>query len=293
MDGAMCRWQDHLSWRKATIEEGGRERRAVEGGKGMDISTEPTRELPSVLTRTAGIDLDQFMDKDRRRILIVDDEPETITLIKHLFIKRGFDVAGAMSGKEALSRLTDINPSLVLLDIMMPEMDGWQAYENLRAVSTVPVIAISAVDQTESIVHALQIGFDDYITKPFNAEEVAARANNVLRRATQKNTVNRIGFTEIQLILDLETQEIFYRGKRIQLTGKMFEVLALLARNAPHLVSYDEMTKNIWNETSAPARNRLKYLVYLLRQEMNEVDDTCEIIKNIDRLGYKLITTNE
>lgn len=242
---------------------------------------------------STGIDLDQFMKKDHPRVLIIDDEMDTLTLIKHLFVKRGFDVASALNGKEALSRMAEVNPSLVLLDIMMPDMDGWQTYENLRKISNLPVIAISAVDQAESIVHALQIGFDDYITKPFNGDEVVARVNNVLRRVTQPSILHRLGFSEIQLILDLETQEIFYEGKRIQLTGKMFEVLALLARNAPHLVNYDEMTYQIWKEKSPSVRNRLKYLIYLLRQELNEVDDRFEIIKNVDRLGYKLVTTRE
>lgn len=257
------------------------------------MSDQSQSEEDLLASASAGIDLDQFMRKDRPRVLIIDDDQDTLTLIKHLFVNRGYDVAGALNGREALIRLADVNPSLVLLDIMMPDMDGWQTYENLRKISNIPVIAISAVGQMESIVHALQIGFDDYITKPFNGDEVIARVNNILRRVTQPATMHRLGFSDIQLILDLETQEIFYEGKRIQLTGKMFEVLALLARNAPHLVSYDDLTYMIWKETSASVRNRLKYLIYLLRQELNEVDDRFEIIKNVDRLGYKLVTARE
>jgi len=249
--------------------------------------------FPEETATSSGIDLDRLHLKDRPRILIVDDEPDTVTLLKHLFVNHGFDVAGAVSGKDALTKLPEVNPSLILLDIMMPEMDGWELYENLRALSNVPVIVVSAVSQTDSIVKALQIGADDYITKPFHTDEIVARVNNVLRRSVAKTPISRLGFPEIQLILDLETQEIFYQGKRIQLTGKMFEVLAMLAKSAPHLVNYDDLTTQIWSENSPSARNRLKYLVYLLRQELHEVDDRHEIIKNVDRLGYKLLSTNE
>ncbi len=249
--------------------------------------------LSDIASASAGVDLDQLMLKDRPRILIVDDESDTIAILKHLFVNHGFDVSGAVSGKDALSKLAEVSPSLILLDIMMPEMDGWQTFENLRTLSNVPVIVVSAVSQSDYIVKALQMGVDDYITKPFNTAEIVARVNNVLRRVNRKSSINRLGFPDIQLILDLETQEIFYQGKRIQLTGKMFEVLAMLARNAPHLVNYNDLTSQIWNENSPSARNRLKYLVYLLRQELNEVDDAHDIIKNVDRLGYKLVTTKE
>jgi DNA-binding response OmpR family regulator len=97
-------------------------------------------------------------------------------------------------------------------------------------------------------------------------------------------------FPEVELVVDMETQEIFYKGKRIQLTGKMYEVLLLLARGAPRVVTYNDLTMQIWGETSLPVRNRLKYLVYLLRQEMEKVDSEHPIIKNVDRLGYKLLT---
>lgn len=255
------------------------------------MSDIPNSAASEVTSASAGVDLDQFTNKGRPRVLIVDDEPDTVTLLKHLFVMHSFDVAGAASGKDALTKLAEINPSLVLLDIMMPEMDGWQTFENIRTLSNVPVIVVSAIGQSESIVKALQIGADDYITKPFDSAEVVARVNNVLRRVNKKSAINRLGFPDIQLILDMDTQEIFYQGKRIQLTGKMFEVLAMLARNAPHLVNYSELTTQIWNEKSPSARNRLKYLVYLLRQELNEVDNVHEIIKNVDRLGYKLLTT--
>ncbi|KAF0110200.1 MAG: Uncharacterized protein FD147_1821 [Chloroflexi bacterium] len=242
------------------------------------------------LTTQEGVDLDQLHVKDRPRILVVDDEPDTVILLKHVFQREGYDVSGAMSGKEAISKIGEVKPNLIMLDIMMPELDGWQTFQQIRKLSDLPVIVISAVNQTENIVKALQMGVDDYITKPFDQAEVIARANTVLRRAGKQRVINRLGFAEIELILDLETQEIFYKGNRIQLTGKMFEVLVILAKNAPRIATYEDITMEIWSENSVSVRNRLKYLVYLLRQEFNRVDTKKQLIKNVDRLGYKLLT---
>jgi DNA-binding response OmpR family regulator len=236
-----------------------------------------------------GVDLDQLEINDRPRILVVDDEPDTVFLIKHIFLREGFDVSGAISGRDALTKIPEVKPNLVMLDIMMPELDGWQTFKEIRKLSTLPVIVISAMSQTANIVKALQMGVDDYITKPFDHAEVVARANAVIRRAGKQNTINRIGFTDIELILDLETQEIFYKGHRIQLTGKMFEVLVMLAKSAPRIATYEEIALKIWGENTVSVRNRLKYLVYLLRKEFEEVNPKSNIIRNVDRLGYKLI----
>jgi DNA-binding response OmpR family regulator len=237
-----------------------------------------------------GIDLDQVVQKERPRILVVDDEADTVVLLKHILMRDGFDVSGAFSGKEALAKIADVKPSLVLLDLMMPGMDGWETYSQLQEIADLPVIVISALSQTEVIVKALESGADDFITKPFEHAEVKARINAVLRRAGQSTIINRLGFSDIQLVIDMDTQEITYKGNRIQLTGKMFEVLALLAKNAPHVTPYDELLTGIWGENTSSARNRLKYLVYLLRNEFGRIDKEQEIIENVDRLGYKLIT---
>jgi len=237
-----------------------------------------------------GVDLDQVVIAERPRILVVDDEADTVVLLKHVLMRDGFDVSGAVSGKEAITKIADVKPSLVLLDLMMPEMDGWETFRQLRQLADLPVIVISALSQSEVIVKALELGADDFITKPFENAEVKARISAVLRRAGQSKTINRLGFTDIQLVIDLDTQEITFKGKRIQLTGKMFEVLALLAKNAPHVTPYDELMTGVWGENTTSARNRLKYLVYLLRNEFSRIDKKQQIIENVDKLGYKLVT---
>jgi DNA-binding response OmpR family regulator len=246
-------------------------------------------EKTAALTNS-GIDLDNLQQKDRKTVMVVDDEPDTVTLLKHIFINAGFNVSGAYSGKEALSKLSEVNPSIVILDLLMPEMNGFQTLEEMHKVSDVPVIILSAVDRKEEIVKMLHAGTDDYITKPFNTDEIVARVNSVLRRVEKLAVINSLSFPDVELTIDLKTYEVTYRGHKIQLTGKMFEVLAILGRNAPKVVNYQEIAEGVWGENTTSVRNRLKYLVYLLRKEFLQIDERHEIIQNIDRLGYKLIT---
>jgi DNA-binding response OmpR family regulator len=248
-----------------------------------------SKEESSILTGN-GVDLDNLQQKERKTVLVIDDEPDTVTLIKHIFISSGFNVSGANSGKEALAKFAEVNPSIVLLDLLMPEMNGMQTLEEIRKISDVPVIILSAVDRKDEIVKMLHAGTDDYVTKPFNTDEIVARVNTVLRRAEKQTTVSTLSFPDVNLTVDLKTYEVTYHGKKIQLTGKMFEVLAILARNAPKVVNYNEIAEEVWGGNSTSVRNRLKYLVYLLRKEFLDIDDKQEIIQNIDRLGYKLIT---
>jgi DNA-binding response OmpR family regulator len=224
------------------------------------------------------------------KLLVVDDEPDTVFLLKNILEREGYEVFGASNGIDAISRLKFIQPALVITDMMMPQMDGWQTIQKLHEISDIPIIILSVLNQTESIVRALELGADDYITKPFDRTEVIARIESVLRRSNGNSKISRIGIEGIGLVLDLDTREAFYQNKCFQLTGKMFDVLYILMQNAPRLVTYQELTMSIWGEDSLAIRNRLKYLVYLLRQVFLESDTEPDFINNIGRLGYKIST---
>jgi DNA-binding response OmpR family regulator len=240
-----------------------------------------------------GIDLDSLNQIERKTVMVVDDEPDTITLLKQVFINNGFNVSGALSGKDALKKLNDVNPSIIILDLLMPEMDGMETLQEIHKISNIPVIILSAVDRKEEIVQALHAGTDDYVTKPFNNDELVARVHSVLRRANKSVAVSTLNFSDVELMIDLNTYEVIFEGKKIQLTGKMFEVLAILAKSAPRVVNYQELAEIVWGENSTSVRNRLKYLVYLLRKEFLNIDPKFDIIQNIDRLGYKLVINKE
>jgi DNA-binding response OmpR family regulator len=228
--------------------------------------------------------------KLKQKLLVIDDEPDTVFLLRGILEREGYEVEGASNGKEAIQKMKSYQPNLVISDMMMPQMDGWQTIQKLHEISDVPIIILSVLDQKESIVRALEMGADDYVTKPFNQTEVIARVESVLRRSNHSSKVSRIGIDSLGLVLDLDTHEAFFQNKVFQLTGKMFDVLFILMQNAPKLVTYEQLTMTIWGEDSASIRNRLKYLIYLLRQEFARSGSDADFICNIGRLGYKIAT---
>jgi len=237
-----------------------------------------------------GIDLDELSAIVHQRILIVDDEPDTILLLKGILRSAGYDVLSAYSGNEAVKKCKASNPDLVLLDLMMPEMDGWETMRYIRDMADIPIIIISSISTKDDVVRALQIGVDDYLVKPFFSAEVIARIKAVLRRASKPPEITRFVFPQARLKIDLSTQAVEFEDREIHLTPKEFAVLSALAKQAPSIVGYHEISTAVWGEDSDDAHKRTKYLIYLLRKKFLAVDPECNIILNIDRLGYKLQT---
>lgn len=240
-----------------------------------------------------GIDLDQIEAVERQRVMVVEDEVDTIFLLKQIFRIAGFNVVSAMDGEEALKKIVKYEPDMVLLDIMMPDMDGWETLEYMRQMTEVPVIIISALGTKQDVVRGLRAGVDDYVTKPFHSEELIERVRAVLRRAQKPKEISRFIFPQVGLIIDQMNQEVVFNDRTISLTQREFAVLSVLAKHAPAIVSYETIASEVWGEeetSSANARKRTKYLVYLLRQKFNEADPDNKLIVNVDRLGYKLET---
>jgi DNA-binding response OmpR family regulator len=246
----------------------------------------------SELKTSYGADLDEAYGSQRQRVLVVEDEPDTVFLLKHILRSAGFNVLGATNGPEAIRKLSDVKPHLVLLDLMMPGMDGWETYQYMRKVSDVPVMIISAIANRDDVVRALRQGVDDYMTKPFLNGEVVARVEAILRRAgAAHGEIDRQVFPELDLVVDFHSQEIVSAGESVQLTGREFAVIGLLARAAPAIVSYHDIAMQIWELDSPEARNRIKYLVHLLRRKFERLPGKPDLIQNIDRIGYKLRTS--
>jgi DNA-binding response OmpR family regulator len=240
------------------------------------------------LLASAGIDLDALRTSTRPTVLVVEDEPDTVLLLKQILRLAGFDVLGAFNGYEAVQKAAESKPDLILLDLMMPDMDGWQTFQYLRQTTDVPVVIVSAIHNKEDVVRALRMGVDDYLTKPFVNAEVVARVQAVLRRTQPAHQTDRLVFPHSDLVIDFSTQEVVLNKHSIQLTGKEFAILATLARSAPDVVQYRAIAEAVWGKDNPQVRNRIKYLVYLLRQKLELASGTMDIIQNIDRLGYKL-----
>lgn len=236
-----------------------------------------------------GLDLDAVQQLgDQRVVLVVEDDPDTLDLLKLTLRRAGMNVVGATDGKQAIRKWMETNPNIVLLDLMMPEMDGWETLSHLRGITDVPIIILSAMSQKENVVRGLREGADDYVPKPFLGDEVVARVEAALRRAGPKEPVSKLAFPSHQLSLDLQTRQVSLRDQMIDLTPREFAVLALLAKQHPKPVSYEMIAQGVWGEDSEKIRERIKWIVYLLRQKLESDPSQPELILNKTRLGYQL-----
>ena len=235
-----------------------------------------------------GIDLDTLQREAHQLVLIVDDDSDTNVLLKSVLKFSGFNVSGALSGKDALEKTAYYHPDLILLDLMMPEMDGFETLQKLRSITNVPVVILSALSEKDKIVQGLRMGADDYITKPFNNDELAERIRAVLRRAGRDERGSHFEFEDVGLVIDIMNHTVKLQGQEIDASPKEFEMLVLLARQAPNMVDYPVIATTLWGKDDQDVRNRLKYLVYLLRNKLKEAAPGLDLIKNINRLVYKL-----
>ena len=240
--------------------------------------------------RGADLDLIYGME-NRQRALIVDDDPDTVGLLKEVLRGAGFDVIGAYNCTEALKKASDFPPHVILLDLMMPDIDGWQTYSYLREITPAPVIMVSALTGKESIIRGLETGADDYLTKPFFNGEVVARVNTVLRRVQNTEPAHRYVFPTIALVIDMENQEVSLRGRPIHLTAREYAVLLCLARRAPRSVNLETIVKDVWSEDTPAARKRIKYLIYLLRRKLEIDPDHPQLIQTGELSSYRLATS--
>jgi two-component system KDP operon response regulator KdpE len=239
--------------------------------------------------QASGLDLDAVQQLSNQRVvLVVEDDPDTLNLLKLTLRRAGMNVVGAMDGKQALRKWTEANPSIVLLDLMMPEMDGWETLGQLRAISNTPIIILSALSQHDNVVRGLNEGADDYVTKPFQSSEIVARVEAALRRSGVADDSPKLLFPDQELAIDLETRQVNLKGENIDLTPREFAVLESLATRHPKPVAYQVIAEDIWGEDSEKIRERIKWIVYLLRQKIEADPSNPKLIVNKVRYGYQL-----
>lgn len=240
-------------------------------------------------TLPIGIDLDEINRKNKR-VLVIDDDPDTIELLKRILLIAEFDVASTQSGIDAASIVKKIVPDAILLDLMMPELDGQQTLVRLREITKAPIIILSALSNKEIVVDLLNMGSDDYITKPFHRDEIIARIHAVLRRSGYSTIVDGISIPEIGLVINFSKREVQFQGKSIHFSPTEFELMQLLCQKMPAFVSYQEIAHVLWGKFDRRTKNRIKYLIHIMRKKFNEIRPDVEIILTIDRIGYRIRT---
>lgn len=217
------------------------------------------------------------------RILIAEDDPKSLALLKKYLEAQGHSIVPARDGQEALERFLERAPDLVLLDVMMPQVDGWGVLEKIRELSEVPVIMVTIKDSTEDKVRGLSSGVDDYITKPFDLREVEARIEAVMRRY-QGSVRIEVG----PLVIDDEKKEVTLDGEAVELSPKEYELLSFLASKPGKVFSQEEILRNVWPESAYAGTEDVKKYIYLLRNKLAKQAEGRELVVTVRGFGYKL-----
>lgn len=226
-----------------------------------------------------------------KQILIVDDEPAMREGLADNLSFEGFKTALASNGKEALKKLKNQDFDLVILDVMMPEMSGFDLCKKLRLDGNqVPVILLTAKGEEIDKVLGLELGADDYITKPFSLRELLARIKAILRRSEVNNTTSAQHFETIGLMqVDFKNYEAKIAGKEVKLSHREIEVLHYLWAHRQKVISRDNLLKNIWGYDEFPTTRTVDNFILRLRQAIEVNPNKPKIIITVHGLGYKLL----
>jgi DNA-binding response OmpR family regulator len=223
------------------------------------------------------------------RILLVDDEVSVQKLLAYPLRKEGYDVIPALDGREALERLRDDNFDLVVLDLMLPRMDGFDVCRAIRSRSTVPIIMLTAKTEESDKVLGLELGADDYITKPFSVREFRSRVKAVLRRAAlaqpEAQLEEPIEFGDLSI--DFEKRSVVVRGEPARLTYVEFEILVALARAPGRVFSRTMLLERVWGDAAYRDPRTIDVHIRHLREKLEEEPKTPELILTVRGVGYR------
>ena len=228
-------------------------------------------------------------------ILLVDDEKEIIKLMEIYFRNEGYRLLKASDGREVLAILQSERVDLIILDVMMPHMDGIDACIKIRETHDMPIIFLSAKSQDIDKIAGLSIGGDDYVTKPFNPLELMARVKSQLRRYERfkKHHNGEAGVIEIDdLVINATTHTVTVEGQDVRLTPREFAILQLLAINRGTVLSMDVIYRKVWNEPFMESKNTVMVHIRKLREKIEKNPQKPEYVKTVWGIGYKIDTPN-
>jgi two-component system KDP operon response regulator KdpE len=223
---------------------------------------------------------------DKKKILVVDDESQIIRVLRQILTAHGYAVRTAEDGAAAMDVFREWHPELVLTDLQMPNVNGFELCRHLRSVSNVPIVVLSVRNEETSIVEALDAGADDYVTKPFGTNELLARIRSTLRRVPDRiaDVINEGDFR-----IDVPAHEAAVGGRALKLTPKEFDLLVCLARNPNRVLTHTFILQNVWGNYYAEQSEALRVLVGSLRKKIES--DTANPVYLITEpwIGYRFV----
>lgn len=223
-------------------------------------------------------------------ILLVDDDVELCQMFELTLTNLGFEVDLAHNGIDGLKKAYSLQPDVILLDVMMPDMDGWDTCKRFKEMCDVPVIMLTAVDSQESVIKGLDLGADDYIVKTVTTEELAARIRTVLRRASRSNVTTRKQkpiITQDNLIIDFDKHEVTVDGERVDLSPTEFKLLSVLARHKGRVLPHDFLLTQVWGPEYIGEIDYLRLYISYLRRKLESDPSSPGLIYNEWGVGYR------
>mgnify|MGYP000032268246 CR=1 FL=1 len=227
---------------------------------------------------------------EKKLILVVDDEPRMVRFVRMNLELEGYRVSTASNGMEAIDKVREELPDLVILDIMMPEMDGFETLERIRQISSVPVIMLTVKAEEEDKVRGLELGADDYVTKPFSPRELVSRVKAALRRAEMPAPVRKTTIViDEDLTVDFQRREVLVRGKRIKLRPTEYRLLYHLVNNAGWVMTHEMLLSKVWGYEYRDDTHLLRLYITYLRQKIEPDPSHPKYIFNERGVGYRFV----
>lgn len=228
-----------------------------------------------------------------QKILLVDDDKDILDLLEDVLHREGFkDISRASSGKEAIEKSKSFSPKVIVLDIMLPDIDGFEVCRKIREFSHAPILFLSSKSDEVDKILGLAIGGDDYITKPFSPKEVAFRIKSQLRRLEYNTDIKirdneRITISDI--VIDVDASRVYKNKKEIDLTAREYEILLYMAQNSDKIISKESLYESVWGEDSIGVDNTIMVHIRHLREKLEDNPSKPNLIVTVKGLGYKLV----
>jgi len=224
-------------------------------------------------------------------LLLIDDDVSLCETLRYMLTKKGFQVEVAYNAIAGLQKAYALKPDAILLDIMLPNMDGWQACRRFREMSDVPIIMLTALGSEENIVEGLNLGADDYIVKPVTAEELSARIHALMRRVSRSGTNGSSSrepiLTYDGLMIDFDKHEVTVEGKRVDLSPTEFRLLSVLTRHKGRVLPHEYLLTEVWGPEYTGEVDYLRLYVSYLRRKIEKDPTQPSLIHNEWGVGYR------
>ena len=230
------------------------------------------------------------MTKSQTKLLLVDDDSNLVEALKLYLTTAGYVITAASDGREGLQKLFVERPDLILLDIMMPKLYGWELCSRIREVSSVPIIMLTARGQEADKVRGLQMGADDYVAKPFSLRALEARIASVLRRSRlNASSQDHVLYADRELVIDSERWEVSRRGKPVELTATERRLLFLLADNMGRVLPTSRILEGVWGQEYVNDVDYVKLYIWRLRQKIEPNPSEPTYIRTEHGVGYRSV----